>query len=79
MIFFFFSRILQMMVSNLPRQRSNQKQVFIIGKHDLSYLFTNEHCSSYGLLVTIKLLKVWTPEQFAAIILKFEQVGFSIK
>ena len=28
---------------------------------------------------TIKLLKIWTPEKFAVIILKFEQGGFTLE
>ena len=35
--------------------------------------------SGGGVLITVKIQNIWTPEKFAVIALKFEQDGFTIK
>ena len=47
-----------------------------MSRHDLNSV---DWVSKLKFVITVKLLKNWTPEKFAVITLKFEQGGFTME
>ena len=53
--------------------------VYIIAVKINTIIININNVFVYIFEVTVKILKIWTPEKFAVIIIKFEQRGFTVE